>query len=152
MVQLIRHKSVRPKTHHCLHGLFIYSIYSNSRAKVLRRPPSPTEEVSMVLLLHMWLNDFPAARDLIHAANKVAGASYTDLTPTRGIIQNHRLQFISFTTIVFFWWGVVDSYTLHPSRFKSQWLATPKDIRRNGFRTSDKLRDVTCCSLLVKFF
>lgn len=64
---LIMHKSWRPKIHDCirLHGLFIYS---NSRAKVLRRPPSLTEEGSMVLLLHMWLNDFPAARDLIRAA------------------------------------------------------------------------------------
>lgn len=105
---LIMHKSWRPKIHDCirLHGLFIYS---NSRTKVLRRPPSLTEEGSMVLLLHMWLNDFPAARDLIRAAKSHRCQLYIfdHICPPKrkSIIQNHRLQFISFMTMFFFLGG-----------------------------------------------
>lgn len=116
------HKSWRPKIHGCirLHGLFIYS---NSGAKVLRRPPSLTEEGSMVLLLHMLLNDFPAARDLIRAAKSYRCQLYI-FARRKGKVSSRIIGCNSNDYVLFFW--VVDRYTLHPSGFKGQWLATPE--------------------------
>ena len=112
--------------------------HSDSKTKVLRRPPSLTEEGSMVLLLHMWPNDFPAARDLIRAAKSHPVPVVQICPPKKSILQNH--QFISFMTI--FLGAVVDTQHVAPIVLQEPVASNPqKDITRNGFRTpSDKLR------------
>ena len=104
--------------------------HSDSKTKVLRRPPSLTEEGSMVLLLHMWPNDFPAARDLIRAAKSHPVPVVQICPPKKSILQNH--QFISFMTI--FWGRWWTPNTLHQSCSKSQWLATPKRHHKKWFQ------------------